>query len=74
MSVFRKRCASVCVAVFSMAKDVVKSLPLFFSVLLGVGWPIRGTDADPDPPRPEKTKSSDAPAQNGTAADGRIRQ
>lgn len=49
---FLKRCASVFVAVFSLAREAVTSLPLFVSVILGVGWPIRGTDADPDPQKP----------------------
>jgi hypothetical protein len=74
MSVFLKRCASVFVAAFSAVKDMLKSLPLFFAVILGVGWPIRGTDSDPDPPKPEKTRSSDDSAQNDTAAGGQIRE
>jgi hypothetical protein len=57
LSAFLKGCASVCVTVFSVAKDAVMSLPLFFSALLGVGFPIRGTDADPDPPKPANAKS-----------------
>jgi hypothetical protein len=43
---------------FSLLKEAVKSLPLFVSVIFGVGWPVRGSDADPDPPKPPTSKPS----------------
>jgi hypothetical protein len=56
-----KRCAKPFVALFSLAKEAVKSLPLFASVIFGVGFPVRGTDADPDPPKPLDGKSPGSP-------------
>ena len=57
------------IAVWSVAKDAVMSLPLFVSALFGVGWPIRGTDADPDPPKPRNPESPVRSAQNDSAAE-----
>jgi hypothetical protein len=61
MGGFLKRCARPFVALFALAKEAVKSLPLFASVIFGVGFPVRGTDADPDPPKPIDGKSSGSP-------------
>jgi hypothetical protein len=61
MRQFLQRCAAPFVALFSLMKEAVKSLPLFASVIFGVGFPVRGTDADPDPPKPVDGKSPGSP-------------
>jgi len=67
---FLKRCAWPFVAVFRLAKEAVKSLPLFVSVIFGVGWPVRGSDADPDPPKPLNTDPlQPSPPANGDSRD-----
>jgi hypothetical protein len=68
MKDFLKRCAAALAVPFLLLRDAIKSLPLFASVIFGVGFPVRGTDADPDPPKSLPSNATGSSARGSAEA------